>query len=307
MSASGLKGNRDRLNSLGRRTTMPVIATNTSANTALIYLNRNSNDQAKSLAKLSSGSRIVTASDDAAGLAVASRLSADISTLEQAGRNTLQGRAVLQTADGALARVGDILQRLKSLAAQSASGSVDASSRGFINQEYQQLVTEINSIATQTEFNGANLIDSSYDATAGTFLVGVNSTDVIVADLTAVDAQSGALTDGSGTFLDTTDVSTLGVTGTSGAIQALEVVDGAIDQVSGYRATVGSLISRFEYRSEYIESAVENLSAARSSIMDVDIASEQTNLTAKQVLTEAAIASLAQANQSKASLLALLR
>ncbi len=128
---------------------MPVIATNTSANTALIYLNRNSEDQAKSLGKLSSGSRIVSASDDAAGLAVASRLSADITTLEQAGRNALQGRAVLQTADGALARVGDILQRMKSLAAQSASGSVDASSRGFIDQEYQQLYTEIQAIAMQ--------------------------------------------------------------------------------------------------------------------------------------------------------------
>ena len=115
---------------------MPVIATNTSANTALTYLNRNSEDQAKSLSKLSSGSRIVVASDDAAGLAVASRLQADITTLNQAARNALQGRAVVQVADGALSRIGDMLQRMKSLAAQSLSGSVDNASRGFINQEY---------------------------------------------------------------------------------------------------------------------------------------------------------------------------
>ena len=137
---------------------MPVIATNTAANTALTYLNRNSEDQAKSLAKLSSGSRIVSASDDAAGLAVASRLQADITTLQQASRNALQGRAVLQTADGALARVGDILQRMKSLVAQSLSGSVDNTSRGFINQEFQQLIQEIQAISDQTEFNGTNLI-----------------------------------------------------------------------------------------------------------------------------------------------------
>ena len=138
---------------------MPVIATNTAANTALTYLNRNSEDQAKSLAKLSSGSRIVSASDDAAGLAVASRLQADITTLQQASRNALQGRAVLQTADGALARVGDILQRMKSLVAQSLSGSVDNTSRGFINQEFQQLIQEIQAISDQTEFNGTNLIN----------------------------------------------------------------------------------------------------------------------------------------------------
>ena len=293
---------------------MPVIATNTSANTALIYLNRNSEDQAKSLAKLSSGTRIVSASDDAAGLAVAARLQADVTTLEQAGRNTLQARAVLQTADGALSRIADILQRMKSLAAQAASGSVDASSRGFIDQEYQQLMTEIDNIATQTEFNGQALIDGSYNAAAGTFLVGVDSADTIVVDLSIagddVNAQIANLTDATDTDnLGGTDVLTVGtgIVGGTGALHASLVLDGAIDQVSGYRATLGSYISRFEYRGEYIESAVENLTAARSSIMDVDIAAEQTELTAKQVLTEAAIASLAQANQSKASLLALLR
>ena len=119
---------------------MPVIATNTSANTALIYLNRNSAEQQSSLSKISSGTRIVRASDDAAGLAVSSRIQADITTLEQASRNATQAAAVLQTADGALARVGDILQRMKSLAAQAVSGSVDAASRGFIDQEYQLLL-----------------------------------------------------------------------------------------------------------------------------------------------------------------------
>jgi len=122
---------------------MPVIATNTSANSALVYLNRNSRGQDKSLAKLSSGSKIVVASDDAAGLAVSSSLRADVTALKQAGTNTVQARSLLQTADGAMARVGDILQRMKALAAQSNSGAVqDVGGRDFINTEYQQLLIE---------------------------------------------------------------------------------------------------------------------------------------------------------------------
>lgn len=289
---------------------MPVIATNTSANTALIYLNRNSAEQQSSLSKISSGTRIVRASDDAAGLAVSSRLSADITTLEQAARNATQAAAVLQTADGALARIGDILQRLKSLAAQAVSGSVDASSRGFINQEYQLLVTEINDIATQTEFNGTSLIDGSYNES---FLVGVDSADTIDVDFTLatgdninVQTTGGILTDGV-TDLSATDVSFVDAVTPAGANLALDVIDASIDNVSGARATIGAQVSRFEYRAEYVETAVENLTAANSSIRDVDIAAEQTKLVASQVLTEASIAALAQANQSKSSLLALLR
>ena len=275
---------------------MPVIATNTSANTALIYLNRNSEDQAKSLSKLSSGSRIVSASDDAAGLAVASRLSADITTLEQAGRNVLQGRAVLQTADGALARIGDILQRMKALAAQSRSGSVDDPSRAFLDAEFDELRNEINAIETATTFNGQALIDGTFTGAVATFLVGSDAADTIVADLSGVNVDATTLGIGA------SDISS-----SANANTALGALDTAIDAISADRATIGSFVSRFEYRGEYIESAIENLSAAKSSIMDVDIASEQTNLVAKQVLTEASIAALAQANQSKASLLALLR
>ena len=292
---------------------MPVIATNTSANSALIYLNRNSAEQQSSLSKISSGTRIVRASDDAAGLAVSSRITADITTLEQASRNATQAAAVLQTADGALARIGDILQRLKSLAAQAVSGSVDAASRGFINQEYQLLITEINDIATQTEFNGTALIDGNYNES---FLVGVDSADTIDVDFSVatganpIDVQTGSastiLTDGV-TNLAGTDVLTVDAVTPAGANLALNVVDASIDAVSGARAQIGAQVSRFEYRAEYIDSAVENLTAANSSLKDVDIAAEQTKLVASQVLTEASIAALAQANQSKSSLLALLR
>ncbi len=269
---------------------MPVIATNTSANTALIYLNRNSREQDKSLAKLSSGSRIVRASDDAAGLAVGSALKSDVTILKQAAVNAVQGRAVLQTADGALARVGDILQRMTSLAAQSNSGSVDNTSRGFINTEFQALLTEAQGIGTNTTFNGDGLIDGGYNFN---FQVGITGTDTIAVNLSTINI--------------TTIANGAAVASQANAVTALTTLGTAIDNVSTYRATVGALLSRFEYRGDVIDSSIENLTAATSAIMDVDIAAEQSNLVSKQVLTEASIAALAQANQMKSSLLSLVR
>ncbi|MDY0029204.1 MAG: flagellin [Pseudobdellovibrionaceae bacterium] len=269
---------------------MPVIATNTSANTALIYLNRNSREQDKSLSKLSSGSRIVRASDDAAGLAVGSALKADTTALKQAAVNATQARAVLQTADGGLARVGDILQRMKALAAQSNSGSVDNTSRGFINTEYQALLSEAQGIGTNTTFNGDGLLDGGYNFN---YQVGVTATDTIALNLSTINV--------------TTIAANSAVGSQANAVTASGTLDTAIDNVSTYRATVGALLSRFEYRGDVIDSSIENLQAATSSIMDVDIASEQSNLVSKQVLTEASIAALAQANQMKSSLLSLVR
>lgn len=277
---------------------MPVIATNTSANTALIYLNNNSRAMDKSLAKLSSGSRIVRASDDAAGLAVGSSLKADITTLKQGGINAVQARSVLQTADGALARVGDILQRMKSLTAQAVSGSVDNTSRGFIDQEYDALKAEAIAIGANTSFNGTALLTGNYNATnnVATFQVGTAVADTIVADLTTVVVTAAVMT----SLAANTDTA-------ANAIAASPLVDADIDRVSAHRATVGSLLSRFEYRGDVIASSVENLTSAASAIMDVDLAAEQTNLVSNQVLTEASIAALSQANQMKSSLLSLVR
>jgi flagellin len=274
---------------------MPVIATNTSANTALIYLNSNSRAQEKSLAKLSSGSRIVRASDDAAGLAVGARLKSNVTVLKQAATNAVQARSVLQTADGALSRIGDILQRMKSLAAQSNSGSLDTTARGFINTEFLQLRSEVDAIASGTTFNGVALIEGNFNQN---FQVGISATDTIVVDISAIDANIAAAGMGIGaSVVDTA----------ANAVLASAALDTAIGSISTYRATVGSLLSRFEFRGDVIESAIENLTSALSVIMDVDIASEQSNLVSKQVLTEASIAALGQANQMKSSLLSLVR
>ena len=278
---------------------MPVIATNTAANSALIYLNNNSRAQDKSLAKLSSGSRIVRASDDAAGLAVASRLQANVTTLRQSATNGIQARSLLQTADGALARIGDILQRMKSLATQSNSGAVDATARGFINTEYQQLLAEITSTVTATTFNGTTLIDGTFNQN---FQMGISATATIAVNLSTINVNvvNLGLTAANGSNANAVGTVALAVA-TSGEL------DTAINNISTHRATVGALLSRFEYRGDVVDTQTDNLDAARSAIMDVDLAAEQTNLTSKRVLTESSIASLAQANQMKQSLLSLVR
>src|SRR3546814_3770797 len=142
---------------------MPVVATNTAANSALRYLNNNSAAAAGSVGKLASGSRIVKASDDAAGLAIGTRLMADVTALTQAGINASQGASVVQVADGGLSRIGDVLQRMKALAAQSLSGVPTDTERGFIDAEYQELKSEITAIAQTTRFNGQSLLDNTAD------------------------------------------------------------------------------------------------------------------------------------------------
>jgi flagellin len=147
---------------------MPVISTNTAANTALRYLNTNSTAQSESLAKLSSGSRIVSAKDDASGLAIATSMNADITVLNQAATNVTSGTSVLNTADGALSNIADILQRMKSLTAQAQSGSSSTDDLSYINAEYTQLSSEIDDIASTTNFNGVALLSSSGTSVAVT-------------------------------------------------------------------------------------------------------------------------------------------
>ena len=272
---------------------MPVVATNTAANSALNYLNKNSRAQSSSLQKIYSGSRIVTAKDDAAGLAVSNQIRADIATLGAAATNTSNAIAVLQTADGALARIGDIFARMKSLTGQAQSGAVDAASRGYINSEFQALLTEVDGISTSTRFNGTLLIDGLFNED---FLVGDTSTDIIAANLTTIDYNAAVLN--ANGDLVTTQVN---------AAAASVAVDLDIAAVSADRATLGALSSRFQFRGDVVSTAIENLTAAVSAISDVDIAAEQTRLVNAQVLTEAAIAGLSQANQLQQSLLTLIR
>ena len=267
-------------------------ATNTTANTALRYLSQNSAASANSLAKLASGSRIVKASDDAASLAVGTKLRADVTALKQAQVNTSQASSLLQVADGGLGQTTEILMRMKALAAQSMSGQVSDDERAFIDAEYQQLVEQVADIGTQTTFNGTKLLDGAYDED---FVVGVSKDDIIAVKL-----------DDAGFDLATLK-GTLGAVATAaGAGTAMDAIDDAIADVNEARANLGAFISRFEYAGANIATSVENLDAARSVLLDVDMAAEMSNFSSKQVMMQASVAMLAQANQQPQQLLRLL-
>ncbi len=279
---------------------MPVIATNTSANSALRYLNLNSQEQTSALNRIASGSKVNSASDDAAGSAVAIKLQADVAVLGQAQTNASHAISVLETADGGLSQVSDILERMKTLAAQSISGAVTDKEREYIQAEFDELVTQIDSIASGTRFNGESLLDGTgahSSASGGAdYMVGSDATaDVINVQIAAVDSTTLGV--------DSLDVKT----DTATTQSAVDAIDAAIESVAEARADVGAQMSRFEYQAEQLASSEENLDAAQSAIVDADIAEEQANFSSAQVKTNAAISALAQANQMPQQLLSLLQ
>src|SRR3546814_8939403 len=223
---------------------MPVVATNTAANSALRYLNNNSSMASASVGKLASGSRIVKASDDAAGLAIGTRLKADVTALTQAGINASQGASVVQVADGGLARIGDVLQRMKALAAQSLSGVPTDTERGFIDAEFQELRSEITAIAQTTRFNGASLLDGATAAAqAQDYFVGTDVSDTITVAFSNLSGVAG-YTSTALSMPAATDVGTA-----TAAASAMALIDTAINTISEARATAGALRSE-EHTSE---------------------------------------------------------
>ncbi len=274
---------------------MPVIATNTAANSALRYLNLNSDTESSITSKLASGSRITKASDDASGLAIGTRIQSDVTVLGQAATNASQATAILQTADGGLARISDILQRMKALATQSYSGSVTDSERTYIQSEYDELMDEIDGIAQSTRYNGVSLLDGTGVYSTGVdFMVGTSTSDVITVTIDDVDATALGINASS-------------VSSSTNASAAVTLLDTAISTISSARASVGASMSRFDFRSQTIATSEENLSAAQSAVMDADVASEKSKLASADVKAQAAIAALTQANSMPQNLLSLLK
>jgi len=271
---------------------MPAISTNIAANAAVNYLNINSAQQTSALSKLSSGSRIVSASDDAAGLAISTRISSDITTLQQAATNAAQATAILQTADGGASNISDILARMKSLASESASGTTVQSSRAYIQAEFANLNTEIDNIAKGTRYSGQPLLDGS-TFTGVSVLVGSAGSDTISISLSSLTSTTLA-------------VNTLSVGTQTGATAALSSLDSAIDTVSNARAIIGAQESQFNFSASSIQTQTQNLHAANSAIKDVDIAAEQAALSSAQVKVQAAVAAETSANQMPQALLKLL-
>jgi flagellin len=273
---------------------MPAINTNTAANSAVRYLNINSAQESSALSKLSSGSRITSASDDAAGLAISTRISSDVTTLQQAATNASQATSILQTADGGASNISDILARMKSLASESASGTTTDSSRAYINSEFSQLTSEIDSIASGTRYSSQSLLDgSSVFASGVSVLVGSQASDTITISLSSL--TSTAL-----------GVNALSVTTQAGATSALTTLDSAINSVSAARANIGAQESRFNFSADSISTQTQNLQSANSAIKDVDVAAEQATLSSAEVKTQAAVSAEAAANQMPQYLLKLL-
>ncbi|MBK1665055.1 flagellin [Rhodospirillum rubrum] len=282
---------------------MPVITTNTSANSALRYLNMNAAEQTNSLNRIASGSRINKASDDASGLAVATKLQTDVSVLNQAATNASHGISILQTADGGLSQISDILQRMKTLTAQSISGAVGTTERGYIQAEFSKLQTQIDSIVGSTKFNSAALLDGTYGATGSEakFQVGTDgNTNIIPITIDSDGAGAGFKAADLGVGASKVDTLT-------DAQAATTAIDTAISSVAKGRANIGAQMSQFQFQAAQIASSTENLDAAQSAIADADVAKEQSNFSSAQVKTNAAIAALSQANQMPQQLLQLLR
>ncbi|MFF5791563.1 flagellin [Paeniglutamicibacter sp. NPDC012692] len=272
------------------------INTNISALNAHRNLSNTQNDLSKSLEKLSSGLRINRAADDAAGLAISEGLRSQVNGLGVAARNAQDGISVIQTAEGALTEVHSILQRVRDLAVQAGNDSNNADSRAAIKGESDALADELTRISGTTNFNGINLLDGSANLT---FQVGAGSTaanDQIAVDLSAADIAALGTTIKALTF-DTA----------ANALTSVGSVDTEITAISTQRANIGAVQNRFESAINSLNVSRENLSAAESRIRDVDMAGEMVKFTAKNILSQAGTAMLAQANQSTQGVLSLLR
>jgi len=385
---------------------MPLnVISNFAANVAHRNLVTSDAAATTSLAKLSSGTRVVSAKDDAASLAIGSRLEAERTGLQQALVNAGQAVSMLQIADGAMAKVNDILVRMKSLAVQAGSGSLSGTERSMLNTEYQALTSEVDRIANDTEFAGTILVDGSIAVSTGSAtafavgqgvqditLVGNHSTasnasisynnttgafSVSIVEGAATNIFTGSIAAGTndgtnmttGTVITLTNTNTtnkidiavntafvfnaahatgtLGISGTNTAIFIFKVgtgtsatadeiiatissvsasalgvattsvstkttadlssvaISNAIDNLQDHRATIGANQNRLEFASANLATAVENTEAARSQLLDLDVASEMSNFVSKQILIQAGIAMLSQANQMPNNLLRL--
>lgn len=285
---------------------MPSINTNTAANSALRYTNINTQNQTKYLQQLSSGKRITKASDDAASLAIGSKVTADSVALAQASRNAANVQSVLNVAEGGLSNIAKVLTRLKELLHSAQDGFHDTASFTAVDKEYQALVTEITSIANTTKFNGVTLIDgngsaNTFSNSAGAvILLGATSGDTITMSISSSAAGSNATA--TGLALATTAVTTSAIAASNEAL-----VETAIGTVAGFLANVGALQARVGFRAAQLDISKENADATASTLMDADVAQAQTLYTNADVLTQSGIAALQKANQIPQSILRLLQ
>ncbi len=283
-----------------------VITTNNASVIAQGNLSGAQSALATSVQRLSSGMRINSAKDDAAGLGISQRLQAQITSNNVAARNAGDAISMVQTAEGGMQEVSSMLQRMRELATQGNNASLNDTQRGYISNEVTALGDEINKISSRTTFNGATLLDGSIStagSASGTFQVGVAQTDTL--DISSL--MQDVSTTGGLSALGTA-ITNLATSSTAVNMSALgTAVDTAIDTIAGFRSDLGSMNNRLDHNIANLQSQSEALSASKSRITDTDYAAETATLSKTQVLSQAATAMLSQANQMPNAVLSLLK
>ncbi len=277
-----------------------TINTNLNSLNAQRNLNTSQMSLSVSMQRLSSGLRVNSAKDDAAGLAIAERMNAQVKGMNVAARNANDGISLAQTAEGALGKVSDALQRMRELTVQARNASNSSSDKDSLNKEFQQLSMEIKRVLGATTFNGKDILASG--AGALDFQIGANTTSN---DLITI-STANMLADASITAVTANTVSIGSDANTAALKTVIDSIDGALDKVNSERAVYGATQSRFDAIISNLQVAAENQTAARSRIMDADFAAETANLSRAQILQQAGNAMVAQANQLPQTVLKLL-
>jgi len=285
---------------ISRRRISMIINHNVPAMNTNRQLAINDNNTSKSLEKLSSGLRINRAGDDAAGLAISEKMRSQIRGLDQASRNAQDDISLIQTAEGAMGTIEEILQRMKELAVQSSNDTNTTSDRVQIQTEINAITAEISRIATVTEFNTQKLLNGTFSNKV--FHIGANASQSITISIASMSAASLGVSVGTASAGKTINFTTQ--SSANVAISALQI---AIDSVSTARAKLGAIQNRLEYTVQNLGVASENTSSAESRIRDVDMSKEMMSFTKNNILSQAATAMLAQANQMPQNVLSLLR
>jgi flagellin len=275
---------------------MSVINTNVKSMVAQNAMTVNNRTLGKAMEQLSTGKRINSAADDAAGLAISSRMTSQIKALDQSVRNANDGISMLQTAEGATKEITNMLQRMRELSVQAANDSYSTTDRTAIAGEMTQLTDEVTRIASNTQWNGMSILSGGASFSTMTFQVGTegDSTSAITVGFSAMSA--GALT-----------ISALSVSTSAQAQASIELLDTAITAVDTFRSGLGARINRLTSAADNLANVALNTAASRSQIEDTDYAQTTTELAKSQIIQQAATAMLAQANQAPQSVLSLLR
>ena len=288
---------------------MAVVNTNVNASIAQNALVKNERNMNTAMERLSTGQRINGAKDDAAGLAISSRMTSQIRGLEAGVRNANDAISMLNTGDGALIEVTNMLQRMRELAIQASNGTTASADRGYLDAEYQNLATEIERIAQNTQWNGTAILEGTYGSGAEVaFQVGANAGQTITVSFGDI---SQANTSEMGQFAAAASGASIAAATAASALTtasaAITAVDNAITLVNTQRATFGAAVNQLTYAVDNLSNVKVNAEAARSRILDTDYAKETSELARTQIIQQAGTAMLAQANQLPQTVLALLQ